>query len=113
METQVNTQAQAYMIYDARGLSEKDAVYEAAIKIADEVIKGIDRLSFSNTIETALLLITGRGAHLIILVRSLDEELIAPEFRSTLKSVTYDSETGYIQRYVIPILDVESKMNSI
>ena len=107
MGAQVNTQASSYMVYDVRGLLETDAVYEAAIKITDEIMEGIDRLTRANTIATATLFITGSGAQLILLARSFDEELIAPAFRSTLKSVTYDSETGYIHRYVIPILDVE------
>lgn len=110
MGAQVNTQASSYMVYDARGFSAfsgTDAVYEAAIKIADEIMEGIDRLTHSNTIETATLFISGSGAQLILLVRSFDEELIAPAFRSTLKSVSYEPDTGYIQRYVIPILDVE------
>lgn len=107
MGTQVTTQTSQYMIYDARGLSEKDAVYEAAIKIADEIMEGIDRLAYSNTIESATLFITVSGAQLILLARSFDDGLIAPAFRSTLRSVLYDSDTGYIQRYVIPILDIE------
>ncbi|MHA1963706.1 MAG: hypothetical protein ACXACG_04750 [Candidatus Thorarchaeota archaeon] len=108
MEAHVKTQVSKYIVYDARGLSEPDAVYEAAIKIADEIMDGIDRLALSNTIETATLFVTGSRAQLILLARTFDEELIAPAFRSTLKSVSYDSDTGYIQRYVIPILDVES-----
>ncbi len=112
MEAQINTHTPAYMIYDARGHSEKDAVYEAAIGIADKVMEGIDRLTYSTTIETAMLLITGKGAHLIIFARSFDNELIAPAFQSTLKNVTFDSETGYIQRYVIPILDVDFEVKA-
>ncbi len=108
MGAQVNTQLSNYMVYDIRGFTEIDAVYELAIKITDEVMEGIARLAYRNTIETATLFITESGAQLIILAHSFDEELIAPAFRSTLKSVSYDSETGYIQRYVIPILDVES-----
>ncbi|MFW9809919.1 MAG: hypothetical protein ACFFE6_11145 [Candidatus Thorarchaeota archaeon] len=96
-----------YIIYDTRGLPERDVIAESAIKIADEIMDGIDRLTLSSTIETATLFITGSGAQLILLARSFDEDLIAPAFRSTLKSVSYDPETGYIQRYVIPILDVE------
>lgn len=105
MGAQVNAHVSSYIIYDARGLSEKDAVYDAATNIADEIMEGINRLTYSNTIETATLFITRSGAQLIILAHSFDEELIAPAFRSTLKSATYDSESGYIQRYVIPILD--------
>ncbi len=107
MEAQVNTHAQSYMVYDIRGLTEPDTIYEVATKIADEIMAGIDRLTFSNTIETATLFITGSRAQLILLAHSFDEKLIAPAFRSTLKTVTYDAETGYIQRYVIPILDVD------
>lgn len=107
MGAQVNAQVSSYMVYDARGVSGPDSVYEAAIKITDEIMDGIDRLALSNTIETAILFITGSGAQLILLARSFDEELIAPAFRSTLKSVSYDDETGYIQRYAIPILEVE------
>lgn len=107
MGAQVRAQSSSYIVYDARGFSEIDPVYEAAVNIADEIMVGIDRLIFTNTIEAATLFITESGAQLILLARSFDEELIAPAFRSTLKSVSYDAETGYIQRYVIPILDVE------
>jgi hypothetical protein len=106
MGVQVKTHAPSYMVYDTRWISEPDEVYEAAIKIADEVMGGIERLSFSNTIETATLFITNTGAQLILLAHLFDESLIAPAFRSTLKSVSYDPETGYIQGYAIPILDV-------
>ncbi|MFW9768217.1 MAG: hypothetical protein ACFFF9_03890 [Candidatus Thorarchaeota archaeon] len=108
MEAQVTEHTSGYIIYDARRLPEADTVYEAATKIADEIMEGIERLTFSNTIETATLFITGSGAQLILFARSFDENLIAPAFRTTLRSVSYDSDTGYIQRYVIPILDVES-----
>jgi hypothetical protein len=108
MGAKVTAHTSSYMVHDTRGLTEIDGVYQAAIKIADELMEGIARLTHRNTIETATLFITGSGAQLIILAHSFDEELIAPAFRSTLKSVSYDSETGYIQRYVIPILDVES-----
>ncbi len=107
MAGQVNTRVQSYMVYDTRGLAEPDPIYEAATKIADEIMAGIDRLTFTNTIETATLFITRSGAQLILLAHSFDEQLIAPAFRSTLKTVTYDAETGYIQRYVIPIVDVD------
>ncbi|MFW9787667.1 MAG: hypothetical protein ACFFE2_11465 [Candidatus Thorarchaeota archaeon] len=104
----MNTRTSSYMVYDARGVSGHDTVYEAAIRIADEIMEGIDRIAHSNTIKTATLFISSQGAQLILLSHSFDEDLIAPAFRSTLKSVSYDAETGYIQRYVIPILDVES-----
>ena len=105
MGAQVSTQTSGYIVYDARGLPEADAVYEAAIKIADEIMEGIDRLTHSNTIVTATLFITTTGAQLILLARSFDENLIAPAFRSTLKTVTYDPDIGYLQKYTIPILE--------
>jgi len=105
MGAQVSTQTSGYIVYDARGLPETDVVYEAAIKIADEIMDGIDQLTHSNTIVTATLFITTSGAQLVILARSFDEDLIAPAFRSTLKTVTYDPDIGFLQKYAIPILD--------
>jgi hypothetical protein len=105
MGAQVTTQTSDYIIYDARGLRATDAVYKAAVKIADEIMEGIDRLAHSNTIVTATLFITTSGAQLILLARSFDETLIAPAFRCTLKTVTYDPDIGYLQKYAIPILD--------
>ncbi|MFX1560749.1 MAG: hypothetical protein ACFFBL_09190 [Promethearchaeota archaeon] len=107
MGAQVKARGSSYIVYDARGLSEADGIYEAAVKIADEIMVGIERLTFTNTIEAATLFITESGAQLILLARSYDEELIAPAFRSTLTSVSYEPSTGFVQRYVIPILDVE------
>ena len=57
MGAQVNTQTSQYIVYDTRGLTETDAVYEAAIKITDEIMEGIDRLTYTKTIETATLFI--------------------------------------------------------
>jgi hypothetical protein len=105
MGAQVATQKSSYIIYDARRLPEADAVYEAAIKITDEIMEGIDRLAHSNTIVTATLFITTTGAQLVLLARSSDENLIALAFRSTLKTVTYDPDIGYLQKYTIPILE--------
>jgi hypothetical protein len=48
---------------------------------------------------------TKSGAQLILVARSFNEELIAPAFRSTLRTVTYDPEIGFLQKYSIPILD--------
>jgi hypothetical protein len=107
MEAQVNIHDSSYIIHDTRGLLENDIVYYAAVKIADEIMEGIGRLIFSNTIEVATLFITNSGAKLIILARSFDENLIAPAFRSTLSGVTFDSESGYLQKYIIPILESE------
>lgn len=112
METQVDARIASYMVYDTRGFSEADVVYESAVRIANQIMEGIERLALSDAIKTATLFIHRCGAQLILLVHSFDEELIAPEFQSSLKSVTFDSETGYIQRYVIPILDIDSSMNS-
>jgi hypothetical protein len=105
MGAQVNIQTSNYLIHDTRGLLENDIVYYAAVKIADEIMEGINRLTYSSTIEVATLFITSSGAQLIILARSFDEALIAPAFRSTLRGVTFESESGYLQKYVIPILE--------
>ncbi len=107
MGAQVNIQTSNYLIHDTRGLLEYDIVYYTAVKIADEIMEGIYRLIYSNTIKVATLFITNSGAQLIILAQSFDEELIAPAFRSTLQGVTFDSESGYLQKYVIPILEHE------
>jgi hypothetical protein len=111
MGAQVNLQTVNYIIHDTRGLQENDVVHYMATKIADEIMEGIDRLSRSNTIEAATLFITRSGAQLIILARSFDERLIASAFRSTLKSVTFEAESGYLQKYVIPILVNENDLS--
>ncbi len=105
MVAQVYIQESSYIVHDTRGLHENDMVYYTAIKIADEIMAGIDRLTCSNTIDVATLFITRSGAQLIILARSFDEELIAPAFRSTLRGVSFDTDLGYLQKYVIPILE--------
>ena len=84
MGAQVNVKTSRYFIYDTRGLSKSDAIHEAATKIADEIMDGLDRLTYSNTIEGATLFITGSGAQLVLIARSLDEKLIAPAFRCTV-----------------------------
>jgi hypothetical protein len=112
MGAQVNFQIVNYIIHDTRGLPENDVVYYMATKIADEIMEGIDSLFRSNTIEVATLFITQSGAQLIILARSFDKRLIAPAFRSTLKSVTFESESGYLQKYVIPILVNENDLST-
>ncbi len=84
MGAHVNVETSRYVIYDTRGLSKSDAIHEAATKIADEIMEGIDRLTYSNTIEGATLFITGSGAQLVLITRSLDEKLIAPAFRCTV-----------------------------
>jgi hypothetical protein len=111
MGAQINLQILNYIIHDTRGLPENDPVYDTAIKIADDIMEGLDRLSRSNTIEVATLFITHSGAQLIIFARSFDEQLIAPVFCSTLKSVTFESESGYLQKYVIPILVNENDLS--
>lgn len=110
MGAQVDFQTLNYIIHDTRNLQENDIVYYAATNIADEIMERISRLSRSNTIEIATLFITCTGAQLIILARSFDEKLIAPAFRSTLRSVTFESESGYLQKYLIPILELENDL---
>jgi len=105
MGAQVNVDASRYVFYDTRDLSKSDAIHEAATKIADEIMEGIDRLTYSNSIEVATLFITGSVAQLVLIARSFDENLIAPAFRCTLKTVTFDHDIGFLQKYVIPILD--------
>lgn len=105
MGAQAIIQESAYIVHDTRGLHENDVVYYTAVKIANEIMGGIDRLTYSNTIDFATLFITSSGAQLIILARSFDEDLIAPAFRSTLRGVSFDTESGYLQKYVIPILE--------
>ena len=109
MAVQINIQESSYLIHDTRGLHENDMVYYTATKIADEIMEGISRLTYSSTIDVATLFITSSGAQLIILARSFDEELIAPAFRSTLRGVSFDTESGYHQKYVIPILENDSE----
>jgi hypothetical protein len=111
MGAQVSLQTMNYIIHNTRGLQENDIVYYAATRIVDEIMEGIDRLAHSNTIEAAMLLITYAGAQLIILARLFDEQLIAPAFRSTLRSATFESESGYLQKYVIPILENENDLS--
>ena len=106
---QVNIQMMNYIVHDTRGLHENDVVYYTAVEIADEIMKGIDRLTYSNTIDFATLFIASSRAQLIILARSFDEELIAPAFRSTLRGVSFDTESGYLQKCVIPMLENESE----
>ena len=109
MVAQVYIPESSYIVHDTRGLHENDMVYYTATKIADEIMEGISRLTYSNTIDVATLFITSSGAQLIILARSFDEELIAPAFRSTLRGVSFDTESGYLQKYVIPILENDSE----
>lgn len=108
MGAQVNIQSSNYLVHDARGLLENDIVYYTAVRIADAIMEGINQLTYSNTIELATLFITSSGAQLVLLARSFDKELIAPAFRSTLRGVTFDTESGYLHKYVIPILENES-----
>ncbi|MBN2230530.1 MAG: hypothetical protein JW779_13160 [Candidatus Thorarchaeota archaeon] len=96
-----------YMIYDTRGLDEPDAVYTTAVQIADEIMEGVERLHHSSTLEAATLFITNSGAQLVLLTRSDDNEPIDRMFDSTLKRVTYESESGNLHTYVIPILEAE------
>lgn len=105
MGVQVKTEVSKYMIYDARGLAEKDSIYLTAIEMTNQVMDGLERLEHSVTIETSILFITATRAYLVLQAVSYDKDLINPAFGSTLQSITFDPETGYIQKYVIPILD--------
>ena len=105
MGVQVNTEVSKYMVYDARGLSEQDSIYHTAIEMTNQVMDGLDRLEHSVTIETSILFITSTRAYLVLQAVSYEKDLINPAFGSTLQSITFDPETGYIQKYVIPILD--------
>jgi len=104
MELNVDYPNMEFMIHDLRPSPEKDAMYDAAVELATEVMEGIGRLERSGTVETATLYITPTGAQLNILTSSMDNEPLDRMFASSLKRSSYDPDTGYIQTYVIPIL---------
>jgi hypothetical protein len=112
METDVDPHDLRYLIYDTRVFPEKDAIYRTAVKLTDEIMGAVDRLSHSHTIETASLFITDSGAQLILLTRSFEKDPIDRMFGSSIKRVTYDPSTGYLQTYVIPILEACSAEES-
>ncbi len=107
MEVNVDSQIMEFMIHDMRSSPEKDAMYTAAVELAEEVMEGIGRLERSGTVEAATLYITHSGAQLNILTRSFEDVALDRKFTSSLKRSSYDSDTGYIQTYVIPILAAE------
>ncbi|MGY5858696.1 MAG: hypothetical protein RTU63_04950 [Candidatus Thorarchaeota archaeon] len=107
MEVNVDSRIMEFMIQDMRSSPEKDAMYVAAVELAEEIMKGISRLERSGTVETATLYITQTGAQLNILTRSYEDVPLDRMFASSLKRSSYDADTGYIQTYVIPILAPE------
>ena len=107
MEVNVDSQVMQFMIHDMRKLPEKDAMYKAAVELAEKIMEGIGRLERSGTVETATLYITHSGAQLNILTQSYDNEPLDRKFAGSLKRSSYDTDTGYIQTYVIPILASE------
>ena len=107
MEVNVDSLIMDFMIQDMRSSPEKDAMYAAAVKLAEEIMDGISRLERSGTVETATLYITQTGAQLNILTCSFDDVPLDRMFASSLKRSSYDADTGYIQTYVIPILAPE------
>ena len=107
MEVNVDSRIMDFMIQDMRSSPEKDAMYTAAMELAEEIMEGISRLERSGTVETATLYITQTGAQLNILTCSYDDVPLDRMFASSLKRSSYDADTGYIQTYVIPILAPE------
>ena len=107
MELGVDSRIMDFMIQDLRPSPEKDAMYAAAVELAEEVMEGISRLERSGTVETATLYITPTGAQLNILTQSYDDVPLDRMFASSLTRSSYDADTGYIQTYVIPILAPE------
>lgn len=71
-------------------------------------MEGISRLERSGTVEIASLYITESGAQLNILTCSFDNTPLDKMFESSLRRSSFEEDTGYIQTYVIPILDSES-----
>ncbi|MCJ7817933.1 MAG: hypothetical protein MUP60_03700 [Candidatus Thorarchaeota archaeon] len=104
MEVNIDSRVMEFMIQDLRQSPEKDAMYTAAVELAEEIMKGIGRLERSGTVETATLFITQTGAQLNILTCSFDDIPLDRMFASSLQRSSYDADIGYIQTYVIPIL---------
>lgn len=107
MEVNIDSRVMQFMIHDMRQLPEKDALYAAAVELAEEIMNGISKLERSGTVETATLYITHSGAQLNLLTCSFDDTPLDLMFASSLKRSSYDTDTGYIQTYVIPILAAE------
>ena len=108
MELDVNSAPMDFIILDLRPYPEKDALYKSAIEITEQIMEGISRLERSGTVEVATLYITESGAQLHILTCSFDNIPLDKMFESSLKRSSYEEDTGYIQTYVIPILDSEN-----
>jgi hypothetical protein len=104
MGLQAAAREQEFLVCDIRG-GDRDSIYDMAYDLAEQVMNGLSNLQHSATIQVAMLFITHTGAHLTILAKSDENEPINPAFKSTLASTTYDSESGHLQKYVIPILE--------
>ncbi len=104
MGLQVAAEGHGFMVCDMRG-GERDSFYELAVDLAGQVMSGLSNLQHSVTIEAVMLFITASRAHLTLLAKSDENEPINPAFKSTLVSTTSDPETGYLQKYIIPILE--------
>lgn len=112
MELSVDSHDMDFIIQDLRPFPEKDALYTAAVELARQIMEGIGRLERSGTVEVATLYITESGAQLNILTCSFDNVPLDKMFESSLKRSSYEEDTGYIQTYVIPILDTENTEES-
>jgi len=108
MELNVDSAPMDFIIQDLRPNPEKDALYRSAVEIATQIKEGISRLERSGTVEIASLYITESGAQLNILTCSFDNTPLDKMFESSLRRSSFEEDTGYIQTYVIPILDSES-----
>ncbi len=111
MGVHLDSQTTAYIIHDRRTLSGEDAVYKTAVELTNDVMNGLGRLTHSHSLMAATLIITDRGAQLILLTKSFEMESMNNAMESTLKSITYDPSTGNLYTYVIPILEVISGEN--
>ena len=104
MGLQVAAEGHDFMVCDMRGV-DRDSVYDMAVGLAGKVMEGLSNLQHSVTIEAVMLFITHAGAHLTLLAKSDENQPINAAFKNTLVSTTCDPETGYLQKYVIPILE--------
>ena len=112
MELNVDSAPTDFIIQDLRPYPEKDALYRSAVEMTEQIMEGIRRLERSGTVEVATLYITESGAQLNILTCSFDNTPLDKMFESSLKRSSYEEDTGYIQTYVIPILDSENTETS-
>lgn len=107
MELNLDSDVMDFIIHDIRAYPAKDAMYNTAVELAEQIMEGIGRLERSGTIELVTLYITESGAQLNILTCSLDDVPLDKMFASSLKRSSYEPVTGFIQTYIIPLLDSE------